>query len=423
VPVGLSIPDSRQHLHLLGATGTGKSTAMLNLAVADIAAGRGVAVLDPKGDLVEGVLERIPAARIDDVILITPDDLDTSLGLNPLELAPGDDQELVAENTLTIFKRIYERFWGMRTDDVLKSSLLTLLRTSEPTLAHIPVLLTDPDFRRRIRAGLHDPLGLDGFWSWFEGLTEGQRGEAIGPVLNKLRDFLIRPRLRHLLCQPRSKVDLRAVIDSGQILLADLNVGRWGQTAAALVGSFLVARLWQSVLGRSRIPEEQRRDFFLYLDEFQNFMGIAGPFGDALAQARSLRLSLTIANQHLGQLPRELREAVRANARSRLVFQCGHDDATSLAREFAPLDATALLSLGRFEAAARLSIAGHTSAPFTLRTLPPAPGPGRSVREEIVVSSRERYGTSVAEVDAALEAAFGKTTAAETDEPVGEVRP
>jgi hypothetical protein len=423
VPVGLSIPDSRQHLHLLGATGTGKSTAMLNLAVADIAAGRGVAVLDPKGDLVEGVLERIPAARIDDVILITPDDLDTSLGLNPLELAPGDDQELVAENTLTIFKRIYERFWGMRTDDVLKSSLLTLLRTSEPTLAHIPVLLTDPDFRRRIRAGLHDPLGLDGFWSWFEGLTEGQRGEAIGPVLNKLRDFLIRPRLRHLLCQPRSKVDLRAVIDSGQILLADLNVGRWGQTAAALVGSFLVARLWQSVLGRSRIPEEQRRDFFLYIDEFQNFMGIAGPFGDALAQARSLRLSLTIANQHLGQLPRELREAVRANARSRLVFQCGHDDATSLAREFAPLDATALLSLGRFEAAARLSIAGHTSAPFTLRTLPPAPGPGRSVREEIVISSRERYGTSVAEVDAALEAAFGKTTAAETDEPVGEVRP
>jgi len=423
VPVRLSIADSRHHLHLLGATGTGKSTAMLNLAVADIAAGRGVAVLDPKGDLVEGVLARIPAARIGDVVLITPDDLDTSVGLNPLELAPGDDQELVAENTLTIFKRIYERFWGMRTDDILKSSLLTLLRTPEPTLAHIPVLLTDPDFRRRIRAGLHDPLGLDGFWTWFEGLSEGQRGEAIGPVLNKLRDFLIRPRLRHLLCQPRSKVDLRAVIDSGQILLADLNVGRWGQTAAALVGSFLVARLWQAVLGRSRIPEEQRRDFFLYIDEFQNFLGIAGPFGDALAQARSLRLSLTIANQHLGQLPRELREAVRANARSRLVFQCGHDDAASLAREFAPLDATALLSLARFEAAARLSIAGHTSAPFTLRTLPPAPVPERSVREEIIVSSRKRYGTPVAEVDAALELALGKTNPAETDEPVGEVHP
>ncbi len=408
VPVRLSIADSRHHLHLLGATGTGKSTAMLNLAVADVAAGRGVAVLDPKGDLVEGVLARIPAARVKDVVLITPDDLETSVGLNPLELAPGDDRDLVAENTLTIFKRIYERFWGMRTDDILKSSLLTLLRTPEPTLAHIPVLLTNTDFRRRITQSLGDPLGLDGFWTWFEGLSEGQRSEAIGPVLNKLRDFLIRPRLRHLLCQPHSKVDLRTVVDTGQILLADLNVGRWGQTAAALVGSFLVARLWQAVLGRSRIPEDQRRDFFLYVDEFQNFLGIAGPFGDALAQARSLRLSLIIANQHLGQLPRELREAVRANARSRLVFQCGHDDAASLAREFAPLDATALLSLARFEAAARLSIAGHTSAPFTLRTLPPALVSERSVREDIVVSSRKRYGTPVAEVDAALKLALGK---------------
>jgi hypothetical protein len=420
VPVRLSIADSRHHLHLLGATGTGKSTAMLNLAVADITAGRGVAILDPKGDLVEGVLARIPDSRISDVILIGPDDLDRSVGLNPLGLAPGDDQELVAENTLTIFKRIYERFWGMRTDDVLKSSLLTLLRTPDPTLAHIPVLLTDADFRRRITQELHDPLGLDSFWIWFEGLTEGQRGEAIGPVLNKLRDFLIRPRLRHLLCQPRSTVDLRAVVDTGQILLADLNVGRWGQTAAALVGSFLVARLWQAVLARSRIAEDQRRDFYLYIDEFQNFLGVAGPFADALAQARSLRLSLAIANQHLGQLSRELREAVRANARSRLVFQCGHDDAATLAREFAPLDATALLSLARFEAAARLSIAGYTSAPFTLRTLPPAAVPETSLRERIVAASRDRYGAPIADVDAALEAALGKSTA-EGDERIGGV--
>jgi hypothetical protein len=419
VPVGLSIEDSRQHLHLLGSTGTGKSTAMLNLAVRDIQTGRGVAVLDPKGDLVEGVLARIPASRKNDVILIGPDDLERSVGLNPLQLAEGDDPELVAENTLTIFKRIYERFWGMRTDDVLKSALLTLLRTDKPTLAHIPVLLTGPGFRRRITDELHDPLGLDGFWKWFESLSEAQRGEAIGPVLNKLRDFLVRPRLRHLLCQPGSKVDLRQVVDSGQILLADLNVGRWGQTAAALVGSFLVARLWQAVLTRSRIPEDERTDFYLYIDEFQNFLGIAGPFGDALAQARSLRLSLVIANQHLGQLPRDLREAVRANARSRLVFQCGHDDAAALAREFAPLDPTALLSLARFEAAARLSIGGQTSAPFTLRTLPPAAIPEASLRDEIIAASRKAYGTPIAEIDAGLERVLGKSSAAKTEEDSG----
>jgi hypothetical protein len=212
-------------------------------------------------------------------------------------------------------------------------------------------------------------------------------------------------------------------VDSGQILLADLNVGRWGQTAAALVGSFLVARLWQAVLARSRIPEDERTDFYLYIDEFQNFLGIAGPFGDALAQARSLRLSLVIANQHLGQLPRDLREAVRANARSRLVFQCGHDDAATLAREFAPLDATALLSLARFEAAARLSIGGHTSAPFTLRTLPAARVVGPSLRDDIVAHSRAAYGTEVAEIDRALEAALGTAATAKTEEQVGVVAP
>jgi hypothetical protein len=167
------------------------------------------------------------------------------------------------------------------------------------------------------------------------------------------------------------------------------------------------------VLARSRTPEADRRDFFLYVDEFQNFLDIAGPFGDALAQARSLRLSLIIANQHLGQLPREPREAVRANARSRLVFQCGHDEAATLAREFAPLDSTALLSLGRFKAAARLSIAGHTSAPFTLRTLPPAAVAEPSLREKIVAASRERHGRPVAEVDAALELALGKSSVSE----------
>ncbi len=420
VPVRLSIADSRHHFHLLGATGTGKSTALLNLAVQDVEAGRGIAVLDPKGDLVQGVLARIPRERSGDVILISPDDSEMSVGLNPLELGPADDPELVAENTLTIFKRIYERFWGMRTDDVLKSSLLTVLRTPQPTLAHIPALLGDARFRRRITSELHDPLGLDGFWRWFEGLTDGQRGEAIGPVLNKLRDFLVRPRLRRLLCQPRSTVDPRTIVDSGQILLADLNVGRWGETAAALVGSFLVAKLWQAVLARSAIAEERRRDYSLYIDEFQNFVGIAGPFADALAQARSLRLSLTIANQHLGQLPRELREAIRSNARSRAVFQCGQDDASALAHEFSPLDATALMSLARFEAAARLSVRGQTSAAFTLRTLPAPPVRDPQIADEIRAGSRQRYATKVALVDAELERALGLTAAPLRADPVGD---
>ena len=404
--ISLSLPDSRHHLHLLGATGTGKTTVLLNLAIQDIAAGRGVAVLDPKGDLVRALLERIPPERADDVIVIAPEDARRTVGLNPLELFPSDDPDLVVENTLTIFKRIYERSWGMRTDDILKAALITLVRRQGMTLAHVPLLLTDAAFRLRTVGELNDPLGLDSFWIWFGRLSEHQRNEAVGPVLNKLRDFLVRPRLRRVLCQVHSTIDARRVVDSGQILLADLSVGRWGETASSLVGSFLVAKLWQAVLARSSVEESQRRDFYLFIDEFQHFLGMPGPFGDALAEARGLRLSLALANQHLGQLPREIRDAVSSNARSRLVFQCGQDDATYLAREFAPLDATALMSLPRFEMAARLSIGGQTSRAFTMRTRPPvAAAPGLSA-DEVRASALALFGRDAVEVDRELRASI-----------------
>jgi hypothetical protein len=406
-PIGLSVSDARSHLHLLGSTGTGKTTTMLNLAVQDIAAGRGVAVLDPKGDLVRALLERIPRERLNDVVLISPDETDRSVGINPLELWPDDERDLVADNALVIFKRIYERFWGPRTDDVLKAALLTLLRQPNATLAHIPVLLTDPAVRERILRNVHDPLGLDGFWSGFNALSDSQRAEAIGPVLNKLRDFLLRPRLRRVLCQPHSTVDLRYVVDTSKIVLADLAVGRWGDGTAELIGSFLVARIWQAILRRSAFAEDARRDFFLYVDEFQHFVGIAGPFADVLAEARSLRLSLTIANQHLGQLTRDLRDAVASNARSRLVFQCGQDDAAYLAHQFAPLDQRALMSLGRFEAAARLAIDGRSSDPFTIRTLPPAGTGDPDLGAEIRAASAERFGRTIELVDKELQFALG----------------
>ena len=406
-PVRLSIADSRQHLHLLGSTGTGKTTAMLNLAAQDIAAGRGVGVLDPKGDLVRGLLERIPRERIEDVVLISPDDAARSVGLNPLQLWPGDDPYLVADNALAIFRRIYERFWGPRTDDVLKCALLTLLHRGDATLAHVPLLLSDEAFRGRMLEGLSDPIGLGPFWDEYERLTPSQRAETVGPALNKLRDFLVRPRLRRILCQPHSTFDLREIVDGGKILLADLSVGRWGDTTASLIGSFLVARIWQAILARSSLAEGWRPDFFLFVDEFQHFLGVASSFDSVLAEARSLRLSLTIANQHLGQLSRDLREAVASNARSHLVFQCGQDDAAYLAREFAPIDLTALTSLGRYEAVARLSIGGRTSGTFTLRTLPPCEGGDQARAAETVAASAQRFARPVTDIDRELEAAIG----------------
>lgn len=406
VPVRLGTVEGRRHLFLAGPTGTGKTTTMANLASQDIVAGRGVAVLDPKRDLYRAVLERLPRNRVGDVVVIASDDSNLSVGINPLEVTPGIDPDLVAENTLAIFMRVFARWWGPRTSDILKSALLTLVRQPGATLAHIPILLTDQEFRRRTLSNLHDPIGLGSFWSAYERLSESQQAEAIGPVMNKLRDFLVRPRLRRLLCQPRSTVDLRRIVNGDGVLLVDLSVGQWGEPTSALIGSFLVAKIWEVVTARTTVPEEQRRDFGLYVDEFQNFVSIPGQFGEALAQARGLRLSLTLGAQHTAQLPRDLREAVGSNARSKIVFQCGQDDAAYFAHEFQPLDAQALISLPRFEAAARLSIRGETSRPFTLRTLPLPEVTDPSVAADALAASQARYSRHAAVIDRELQVAI-----------------
>lgn len=398
--VRLSMPASRHHLHVLGPTGTGKSTLLLNLITQDIVSGRGCAVLDPKGDLARDVLTRIPRTRLSDVVYVGPLEHERAVGINPLALAPEEDRHLAAENVLSIFKRLYADNWGPRTDDVLKSCVLTLVDVPGSTIAHIPALLTDRALRLRLTAHVDDAIGLGSFWHWYERVSEAKRIEATAPLQNKLRDFLVRPRLRRLLCQERSTVDLAALMDRGGILLADLGTGRWGETASQLAGSFLVARLWQAALARQSMREDERRDFLLYVDEFQSFLGMGGPFADALAQARGLRLSLTLANQHLGQLPREIRDAVAANARSRITFRCPASEAAAIAKEFPPLEPASLSALRPFEAAARLV---STTSAITLRTLPTEAAPEGSARpDEVLRASAARYGRDIRTVDLAL---------------------
>jgi hypothetical protein len=407
--VGISVEDSRRHLHVLGPTGTGKTTLLANLCLQQINAGQGVCVIDPKGDLVTAVLDRFPRHRARDLVLISPEDLESSIGINPLEYSFEYERDLIADNTLSIFKRLYSQSWGARTDDVLKSSLLTIMKGPNPSLADIPALLTDASFRTRVLQNLDDPIGLDWFWKWFESLSNAQRVEAIGPIQNKLRNFLVRPRVRRLLCQSHSNIDLRKLIDSGGVLLVNLSTGQWGEETAGLIGSFLVAKLWQAVRSRADIPEQERRDFALYIDEFQEYMAGAGSFADALAQARSYRLSLTLANQHLGQLPKEVVAALSSNARSRITFQCGQDDSRYLAREFAPLDAAALMNLPRYEMAMRVSINGETSAAFTARAFPLPPVTDPEVSKFVSDISRRRFSRPAADIDAELRAHLSPT--------------
>ncbi|MFJ9619061.1 type IV secretory system conjugative DNA transfer family protein [Streptomyces noursei] len=376
--VGLAVADARHHLHVMGATGSGKSTLIANLVLDDVRNHRGVIVIDPKGDLVTDLLARLPDTCADRLVLIDPDDPHTPPCLNVLD---GTDIDVVVDNITGIFRRIFTAFWGPRTDDVMRAACLTLLkhrgRTGHlVTLADIPRLLGESAFRIRIVPTLKDPV-LRGFWAWYESMSEPSRAAVVGPVMNKLRAFLLRDFARRAIAAGPSTFDLTEVLDGG-ILLARLPKGALGEETARLLGSFIVAGTWQAAAARARMPEHQRIDATLNVDEAHNFLTLPYPLEDMLAEARGYRLSMLLAHQHLAQLPRDLREGISANARNKVFFNTSPEDATTLERHTLPaLAAHDLAHLGPYQAAAHLLVGGAESTAFTLTTRPlPPPAPG-----------------------------------------------
>lgn len=398
-PVALSISDSLRHLHVIGPTGVGKSTLLLNLICGDLAAGHGVVVIDPKGDLVADVLERVPPARARDVILLDPTDAARPVGFNLLSGSEGAP-ELVADQVVSLFQHLFAAFWGPRTDDILRAALLTLTRRPGMTLAEVPLLLTDGGFRRRLTGGLDDYV-LEGFWGWYEELSSGERAQAIGPVLNKLRTFLLRKRLRNVIGQSRSTFALPTVLAERQVLLVSLAKGVMGEDAARLLGSAVLAQLWQAVQGRGALLPNERHATFCFVDEFQDYVGLPTSFADLLAQSRGYGFGICVAHQHLAQLPAELRQAVLANARSRVVFQTAHGDAATLAREFGPdVNADDLAALGPFEAVAQVAAGSRISPPVSVATRPAPPSIASAAA--VRAHSRQTYGRPAAAVEREL---------------------
>lgn len=366
--VALPVVDAREHIHLLGATGSGKSTLMTHLILDDIRAHRGVVVIDPKGDLALDILDRLPATVADRLVLIDPDQAGGAT-LNPLL---GSDDDLVVDNIVSIFSKIFQRHWGPRIDDVLRVACLTLMRHAHPTLMLVPPLLNDKQFRAEFTAGLDDPEGLKGFWEWYESMPPPLRAQVIGPVLARLRAFLLRDFVRATLGVARSSFDMGRVLDGG-ILIARLPKGQIGEETAKLMGSLLFASVWQAATARASLPEDRRRDASIFIDEAHNVLNLAGSVGDMLAEARGYHLSLVLAHQTLSQLPRETQLALSANARSKIFFNCSPEDAHQLARHTLPeLDEHDLSHLDAYTAAARLVVANRETAGFTLRTRPPA---------------------------------------------------
>ena len=400
-PLALSVPDSLRHLHVIGPTGSGKSTLLLGLVTQDMQAGRGVIVVEPKGDLVADVLDRVPPERTGDVVLLDPAD-ESPVGLNLLA-RPGDSPELVVDQVVSIFHDLFRDSWGPRTDDILRSALLTLVGVPGMTLAEVPLLLTDPNFRRPLVARINDPVALGPFWGWFDNLSDAERAQVIAPLINKLRTVLLRRQLRNVVGQASPRFDFDRALAERAIILVPLAKGLLGEDAAALLGSLVVTRLWQAVQGRVNLPAAERPATFAYIDEFQDYLRAEIGIEGMLTQARALGLSLTLAHQHLGQLSKSVREAVMANARSRVIFQVSAGDGAVLARELAPhLTGTDLQSLGRWEVVASLSAGNRVAPPATAVTTPAPPETGQA--EAARLRSRATYGIPRHEVEAAIHA-------------------
>ncbi|WP_457028729.1 type IV secretory system conjugative DNA transfer family protein [Kitasatospora sp. P5_F3] len=409
-PLAIRFEDRLRHLYAVGPTGVGKSTLIANLAVADAAAGYGLFLIDPKGDLVEDILARLPHEAADRVVVLDPSETAQPIGFNPLAVAPGAPEhvrELVADQVLHIFRDLYRAFWGPRTDDILRAALLTLVSVPAPngsafTLAEVSELLTNPALRRYAAAHPGLPQVLRDYWRWFDGMSEGERLQHIGPVNNKLRAFTMRTPTRLMLGQSQG-LDLAAAIRQRKIVLVSLAKGKLGTETSQLVGSLLVSAFWQAALGRVATPADQRQPYFLYLDEFQDVVRLSDGLADLLSQARGLGVGAVLANQYLAQLPDSIRTAVLGTVRSQVVFQVEYDDARLLERRFAPaLSADDLMGLDAHEVALRATVHGETVAPVTGRTRRLA----EPIREaaELARLSQQRFGRNRADVEADLTA-------------------
>jgi len=398
-PVGLPIRDALFHTHLLGPTGVGKSTVMLNLICADMAAGQGLLLLDPKGDLATDVLARIPQERTGDVVVIDPTN-PTPVGFNPLQ-GPLPDAAVRADGLLATFAHVFSRNWGIRSADIFHACFLTLAHIPDATLLWLPPLLTDPAFRRRVLAHVDDPIGVGGFWAQWDAKSVAQQSEEIAPVLNKLRQLIVRPGLRAILGQTQPRFTLTDLFTRRRIVIVSLNKGIIGTDAARLLGSLIIASLWQEILRRARLQPEARSTVCVYIDEAHDFLaGIPGDLSDVLAQSRSLGVAFVLAHQFTAQLSPMMRASLETNTRNTLAFTLAASDATSMAKQAPSLDAVDFQSLPAYHAYATLMQSGNSTGWFSLTTNPPPP----ALRDasEAYAASHTRYGIPAAQTDQAI---------------------
>jgi len=396
---GIEIDDRRRHIYIIGKTGMGKTALLENMAIQDIQVGRGVGFIDPHGEAAENLLDFIPANRVNDVVYFNPADIDYPITFNVMEKVLLESRHLVASGLMGVFKKIWPDVWSARMEYILNNTILALLEYPNSTLLGINRMLADPEYRKKVVERITDPI-VKAFWvTEFARYTQRYETEATAAIQNKVGQFISNPLIRNIIGQVRSKIDMRKIMDEGKILIADLSKGRIGEDNSKLLGALLITKLQLAAMSRVDIPEEERRDFYLYVDEFQNFA--TESFADILSEARKYRLSLTLANQYVAQLEEmtptgkstKVRDAVFGNVGTIITFRMGAEDAEFLEKEFTPeLTTEDLVNLAKYNVYLKLMVGGVASRPFSAETLPPFSSPEKSHREKIIKVSRERYG-------------------------------
>ncbi len=406
---GVKLSDRRQHMYVIGKSGTGKSTLLLNMVISDIKAGNGVCFVDPHGETAEEILHFVPEDRIEDVIYINPADVEFPIAFNPLERVNFKARHLVASGLMSVFKKIWPDAWSARMEYILNNTLLALLEYPSSTLLGIMKMFSDKEFRKKIVDGLQDPI-VKSFWNdEFAKYTQKLETEGVAAIQNKVGQFVANPLIRNIIGQASSSFDFRQAMDEGKIIIVNLSKGKIGEDNSNLLGAMLITKLQLAAMSRVDMPMAQRKDFFLYVDEFQNFA--TESFATILSEARKYRLGLVVAHQYIAQLEQEkstkVRDAVFGNVGTMIVFRVGADDAEFLEKEFfEEFSASDFVNLPNAHIYVRLMIDGVSSRPFSARTLPPPPLPEASVFDTILESSRNKYSLAKEKVDEKIRADY-----------------
>lgn len=394
---GIKMRDRALHIYTIGKTGTGKSTLLSNLIIDDIIKGRGVAVVDPHGDLINDVMEYIPQERVEDVVYFSPADRNYPIGFNLLESVDPEYKNIVASGIVGIFKKIFGESWGPRLEYILRNVVLGLLDYPSATMLSIIKVLTDTKFRRQVIEKIDDPIIKDFFLNEYERYDQKFRTEAVAPIQNKVGQFLSSTIIRNIVGQETSTIDIRKIMDEQKILLIDLSMGKIGEDNSALLGSMLITKIQMAAMSRADMPKHLRVPFYLYVDEFQNFA--TDSFAVILSEARKYGLSLMMANQYIAQMPENVANAVFGNVGSIIAFRVGAQDADSLQREFMPVfEAQDLINQDNYNIYIKMAIDGVTSAPFSSRTVMPL-AKKSMLNESIIENSRAKYSMARAEIE------------------------